>query len=83
MRKMLQYLKNKDSKQTDTFLTLLFQGFMKYPEHTREVCTEDAANGTFIQGPGAIITAKHHAVGQHPVMDPGNIIPRCVFQLHH
>lgn len=56
---------------------------MKYPEHTREVCTEDAANGTFIQGPGAIITAKHHAVGQHPVMDPGNIIPRCVFQLHH
>lgn len=57
---MLQYLKNKDSKQTDTFLTLVFQGFMKYPEHMRKVCTEDAANGTFIQGPGANIMARHH-----------------------
>ena len=33
---------------------------MKYLEHMRKVCTEDAANGTFIQGPGANIMARHH-----------------------
>lgn len=46
---MLQYLKNKDSKQTDIFLT------PKYPEPMREVYTEDAASGTFFQGPGTTI----------------------------
>lgn len=74
---MLRYLKNKDSKQTGIFLTL------KYPEHMREVYTEDAASGTLFQGPGTIVTAKHHLVGQRPVTDPGNIIPECVFQLYH
>ena len=55
---MLQYLKNKDSKQTDIFLTPVFQRFAKYPEHTREVYTEDAASGTFFQGPGTTVNSK-------------------------
>ena len=46
---------------------------MKYPEHMRKVCTEDAANGTFIQGPGAIIRAnrvEEPAQEQQPIQNP-------------
>lgn len=93
MRKMLQYpLKNKDSRQTNTFLTQMFQRFMKYLEHkrrctysslhTRKLCTEDAANGPVLLGPGTIqrqstvelAGARHVSAG---------IIPECVVQLYH
>lgn len=84
-------LKNKDSKQTDTLLTQVFQEFTKHLEH-RNVCAQCCASKgsprrrcrlDSLLRTGTTAMVQRYLTGRCLVTRPGTTIPECVFWFHH